>query len=176
MFCFGCFCIFWEIVTTRPLKAHGGRNSPRLLQGWGFDHSVRIIISILYTAAALYVSTTSRVSPTWYLKVGYLGRMDSFQQRWVCSNAIHYFMVTVIWRSSHPNENVQAKGMQDPCFASENLWLRFVENMREKTLLCLVWCHMVVLLAIHLLIFQLLNAVTPPKPLVNFWTCTVPLT
>ncbi len=124
----------WKWWFPRPGSGlpHGGFNSPRL-QGWGFDHSVRIIISILYTANALYVSTTSRVSPTWYLKVGYLGRMDGFQQRWVCSNAIHYFMVTVIWRSSHPNKNVQAKGMKDPCFASENLGLRFVENMREKS-------------------------------------------
>ena len=151
MFCFGCACLIQDI------------------QGWGFGQAIIVgaILSAALTSRCLTFQTTASplfhlLVDTWKLdnclgfrcllvKVGLLGFLQ-------------FATIVMLWSpqfEDHPN--------QQSVTLIRFFWVNFVENMRQA-LLCLVWCHMVVFLAIHLLIFQLLKAVTSSRARANFWT------
>ena len=151
MFCFGCACLIQDI------------------QGWGFGQAIIVgaILSAALTSRCLTFQTTASplfhlLVDTWKLdnclgfrcllvKVGLLGFLQ-------------FATIIMLWSpqfEDHPNQQSVA--------LIRFFWVNFVENMRQA-LLCLVWCHMVVFLAIHLLIFQLLKAVTSSRARANFWT------
>lgn len=151
MFCFGCACLIQDI------------------QGWGFGQAIIVgaILSAALTSRCLTFQTTASplfhlLVDTWKLdnclgfrcllvKVGLLGFLQ-------------FATIIMLWSpqfEDHPN--------QQSVTLIRFFWVNFVENMRQA-LLCLVWCHMVVFLAIHLLIFQLLKAVTSSRARANFWT------